>query len=213
MIQPTRTNLLLLRERARSVSNSIEILRAKRRALIVEFLRSTMPFLKSRREIKDTYGRAIEELSLSLGLGGRDAVDSIAASAGPEPAVEITEGRVWGLRYRDVELRETPLKPPGERPYDWRGSTHHMEECIHLYEKLVDSVIKVAAFESKLKRLAEEITRTTRRTRVLEERILPGLRADIKAVTQFIGEREREAYYRLKHVKAARERKRAGAGG
>lgn len=207
MIQPTRTNLLILRDRARSVSNSIEILRTKRQALIVEFLRSTMPFLRSRREIRDTYGRAIEELSLSLGHGGRKAVESIAVSAGQEPSVEITEGSIWGLKYKDVVLHETPVRSPEERQYDWRGSTHHMEECIHLYEKLVDSVIKVAAFESKLKRLAVEITKTTRRTRVLEERILPRLRQDIKAITQFIEEREREAYYRLKRVKVSRGRR------
>ncbi len=206
MIQPTRTNLLILRDRARSVSNSIEILRTKRQALIVEFLRSTKPFLRSRREISDAYGRAVEELSMSLGLGGRDFVESVASSTLKEPSVEITEGRIWGLRYKDVELHETPVKPPTERHYDWRGSTHHMEECIHLFEKIVDSVVKVAAFESKLKRLSEEITKTTRRTRVLEERILPRLRRDIKAITQYIEERDREAYYRLKKVKASRSR-------
>ncbi|MEJ2314863.1 MAG: V-type ATP synthase subunit D [Nitrospirota bacterium] len=208
MIQPTRTNLLMLRDRARSVSNSIEILKTKRQALIKEFLGSTRPFLRSREEIRDDYGRAIEELALSLGHEGRGAVESIATSAGEGSSVEITEGSVWGLKYKDVVLRQSPLRSPEERHYDWRASTHHMEECIYLYEKLVDSVIKVAAFESKLKRLSEEITKTTRRTRVLEERVLPRLRRDIKAITQFIEEREREAYYRLKRVKASRGGKR-----
>jgi V/A-type H+-transporting ATPase subunit D len=210
MIQPTRTNLLILRDRASSVSNGIEILKTKRQALIVEFLSSSRPFLRSRREIKDSYGRAIEELSLSLGNEGRRAVESIAASAGKEPSVEIAEGSIWGLKFKDVVLHESPVKSPEERHYDWRASTHHMEECIHLYERLVDAVIKVAAFESKLKRLAEEITKTTRRTRVLEERILPRLRRDIKAITQFIDERDRESYYRLKRVKASRGRQAKG---
>lgn len=208
MIQPTRTNLILLKDRAGSVSNSIEILRSKRQALIVEFLRSSRPFLRSRKEIKDTYGRALEELALSLGHEGRAAVESIAVSTEKEPSVDITEGSVWGLKYKDVELREPPVKSPPERTYDWRASTHHLEECIYLFEKLVDAVIKVAAFESKLKRLAAEITKTTRRTRVLEERLLPRLRQDIRAITQYIEEREREAYYRLKRVKRAKGRTR-----
>jgi len=204
MIQPTRTNLLFLRDRERSVSNSIEILRTKRQALIVEFLRSTQPFLRSRREIKGMYGRALEELSLSLGHEGRESVGSIAASTEGEPLVEMTDGSIWGLKYRDVELRESSVKTPEKRHYDWRASTQHLEECINLFENVVDAVIKVAAFESKLKRLAEEIKKTTRRHRVLEERILPRLKLDIKAITQFIEEREREAYYRLKRVKASR---------
>ena len=43
----------------------------------------------------------------------------------------------------------------------------------------------------------------TRRTRVLEERVLPTLRAQVRAITQYIGEREREAYFRLKKFKDA----------
>jgi V/A-type H+-transporting ATPase subunit D len=189
---PTRTNLLFLKDRARSVSNSIDILRTKRQALIMEFLRSTRPFLKSRREIKEMYRRALEELALSIGHQGRQSVESIAMSAEKEPAIEITEDSIWGLKYKDVEIHETPLKAP------------HLEECIHLFEKLVDAVIKVATFESKLKRLAAEIRKTTRRMRVLEDRVLPRLRHDIKAITQHISEREREAYYRLKRVKVSR---------
>jgi V/A-type H+-transporting ATPase subunit D len=44
----------------------------------------------------------------------------------------------------------------------------------------------------------------TRRVRVLEERVLPGLRADIKAIARHIGEREREAHFRLKRFKNSR---------
>ena len=205
---PTRTNLLFLKDRARSVSNSIDILSTKRQALIVEFLRSTRPFLKSRGEIKKMYGRGIEELALSLGQQGSRAVESIAISTEKEPAIEIIEDSIWGLKYKDVEIHETSLKSPGERRYDWRASTHHLEECIHLFEKLVDEVVKVAAYESKLKRLAAEIQKTTRRMRVLEERVLPRLGHDIKAITQHISEREREAYYRLKRVKVSRCRRR-----
>lgn len=208
---PTRTNLLFLKDRARAVSNSIDILKTKRQALIVEFLRSTQPFLKSRREIREMYGRALQELALSLGHQGKQAVESIALSTEKEPAIEITEGSIWGLKYKDVEIHETSLKVPEKRHYDWRASTHHLEECIHLFEKLVDAAIKVAAYESKIKRLAAEIQKTTRRMRVLEERVMPRLRQDIKAITQHISEREREAYYRLKRVKGIKGRKRGGA--
>jgi vacuolar-type H+-ATPase subunit D/Vma8 len=38
---------------------------------------------------------------------------------------------------------------------------------------------------------------------VLEERLLPGLAADIRATEQSVGEREREEYYRLKRFKTA----------
>jgi len=38
---------------------------------------------------------------------------------------------------------------------------------------------------------------------VLEERVLPELRYQIKTITQYIGERDRESYYRLKKFKSS----------
>ena len=43
--------------------------------------------------------------------------------------------------------------------------------------------------------------RLTRRIRVLEERITPDLHRDIHAMAQYLAERERETYFRLKRFK------------
>jgi V/A-type H+-transporting ATPase subunit D len=201
MIHPTRTNLLLIREKAVSVNNSIGILRARRQALIREFLSTTLPFLRTREEIRKSYGRALGELALSLGHEGREGMESLAMVTKRDMGVEIRERSIWGLRYRDVEMPESPRRAPGERDYDYLGTTPHLEECIELFEKLVESMIEVATFESKMRRLGEEILKTTRRIRVLEERILPELRKQIRTIAQYIGERERETYYRLKRFK------------
>jgi V/A-type H+-transporting ATPase subunit D len=52
MIHPTRTNLLLLKEKSASIENSISILTARRQALIREFLDTSLPFMRSREEGK-----------------------------------------------------------------------------------------------------------------------------------------------------------------
>ena len=62
-------------------------------------------------------------------------------------------------------------------------------------------MLHLAEYESKLKRLGDEILRTTRRIKVLEEMVFPTLKLQIKTITQYIGERERESFYRLKCVK------------
>ena len=204
MIHPTRTNLLLLKEKKQSVNNSVGILKARRQALIREFLATSVPFLRSREDIRKTYGKAIGELKLSLGHEGRGAVESIALVTKRELGVEMAERSIWGLRYRDVVMHESPVKTPEERNYDYRSTSPHLEESIFLFEKIVESMIEIATYESKLKRLGEEIVKSTRRIRVLEERVLPELTHQIKVISQYIGERERETYYRLKHFKNIR---------
>jgi len=204
MIHPTRTNLLLLKEKARSVSNSIGILKARRQALIREFLDATLPFLRSREDIRRIYGKALEELSLSLGHEGGRSIESITLSTDRDLMVDITEKSIWGLKYKDIIVHKTPVRAPDERGYDYLSTTPHLEECIYLFERIVGSMLDIATFESKLKRLGDEILKTTRRIRVLEERVLPNLKDQIKTITQYINEREREAYFRLKRFKEMR---------
>lgn len=201
IIHPTRTNLLFLKEKTLSVSNSIGILKARRQALIQEFLNTTLPFLRSRKDIRKTYGKAIEELTLSLGHEGENNIESITFVTERDFKVDIIENSIWGLKYKDIMVHETPVRNPGERGYDFLSTTPHLEECIYLFERLLESMLELAAFENKLKRLGDEILRTTRKIRVLEERVLPELKSQIKAITQHIDERERETYYRLKKFK------------
>jgi V/A-type H+-transporting ATPase subunit D len=121
-----------------------------------------------------------------------------------EIEVEIAEKSIMGLRYRDLTAHESALRSPAERGYDYLSTTPHLEESIHLFEMIVDSMREIASFDSKLKRLSADIQRIARRIRVLEERILPALQGQIKFIAQYIAEREREAYYRLKRFKEVR---------
>jgi V/A-type H+-transporting ATPase subunit D len=207
MIHPTRTNLLLLKEKSRSVSNSIGILKARKQVLIKEFLDTYRPFLRSREDIRNTYGNALRELALSLGHEGRDAIESITVTTARDFGIDVTEKSIWGLKYKDVVTHETPVREPDERGYDYLPTTPHLEECIYHFEKLLESMIENAEFESKLKRIGAEIVRTTRKIRVLEELVFPDIKRQIKTIIQFIAERERESYFRLKRFKEMRSKK------
>jgi V/A-type H+-transporting ATPase subunit D len=201
MIHPTRTNLLLLKDKRCSVENSIGILRARKQALIKEFLAASIPFLRSREDIRKAYGKALQELAMTLGREGIHSVESIVISTQRDFGIDVTEKSIWGLVYKDIMFHDTPVREPHERGYDEFSTTPHLEESISLFEKLLESMLNIAEFESKLKRLGDEILRTTRRIKVLEEMVLPGLRHTIKMIAQYIGERERESFYRLKKFK------------
>lgn len=203
IIHPTRTNLLLLKEKSKSISNSISILKARRQALIQEFLNTTAPFLRSREDIRKTYGKALDEMALSLGHEGKSGIESITFAVERDMGVDIIEKSIWGLKYKDIVVNKNPVRETDQRGYDFRSTTPHLEEVIYLFEKVLESMLEIAAFENKLKRLADEITRITRKIKVLEERVLIELKHQIKTITQYIGERDRESYYRLKKFKSS----------
>lgn len=203
IIHPTRTNLLLLKEKSKSISNSISILKARRQALIQEFLNTTVPFLRSREDIRKTYGKALDEMTLSLGHEGKSGIESITFAVERDMGVDIIEKSIWGLKYKDIVVNKNPVRETDQRGYDFCSTTPHLEEGIYLFERVLESMLEIAAFENKLKRLADEITRITRKIKVLEERVLIELKHQIKTITQYIGERDRESYYRLKKFKSS----------
>ena len=207
MIHPTRTNLLLLKEKSRSVLNSIGILKARKQALIKEFMATTLPFLRSREDIRTAYGKALRKRALAIGHEGRETIESIVAATEREFGIDVAEKSIWGLRYKDIAFHDAPVRDADKRGYDEFTVTPHLKEGAALFEKLLESMLQIARFESKLKRLSQEILRTTRRIKVLEEMIMPGLGLQIKTITQYIGERERESFYRMKRVKTMLQRK------
>jgi V/A-type H+-transporting ATPase subunit D len=201
MIHHTRTNLLLLKDKARSVVNSIGILKARKQALIREFLATTLPFLRSREDIRASYGKALQELVFTLGREGREILESVVAVTERDFGIEVHEKSIWGLRYKDIAFHDAAVREAHRRGYDEYFATAHLEEGATLFEKLLDAMLLIAEYEGKLKRLGNEIVRTTRRIKVLEEMVYPALKHQIRTIAQYISEREREAFYRLKRVK------------
>ncbi len=201
MIHPNRTYLLQQKEKRQAVENSLNILKARRQALIAEFLASARPFLLSRREISTEYRRALEELQLSLAREGRTGVASIAAVSDQEVGVKIEPRNILGVRYKEATITSSISREADQRHYDIGMTSPHLEEAIARFETVAESMLKVAAYESKLKKLSRDIRQLSRKSRVLEQRVLPSLGRNLKMASQYISEREREDYYRLKKFK------------
>jgi len=201
MIAATRTHLLQLRERHQAVVNCTAILKGRRQALIKEFLALSQPLLRSREELRARYSAALSELWRVAALEGEAAIASLAALPRPPLLVQIREGNLLGLRYREVAAPESAVRSPSERGYDYLAATEHLDAAFFHFEELVDELCELARYEGKFRRLAEELVRLTRRVRVLENRVLPGLQTEIRAIVQYLAERDRESFYRLKSFK------------
>ncbi|MHB8788887.1 MAG: V-type ATP synthase subunit D [Desulfobulbaceae bacterium] len=201
MIHPNRTYLLQLKQKRATVAGSLSILKARRQALLFEFLASVRPFLRSRRQLKGLYTQALAELRQARGAEGEDAVSSIALVNTREDQLVIEKKNILGVSYYDVVMPGGIRRAVDGRHYDFTASSPHLEEAADRMETVVEAMLSLAAFEIKVRRLGEEILRVSRRSRVLEERVLPDLAAKIKCTDQYIGEREREEYFRLKRFK------------
>lgn len=211
MIHPTRSNLLLLKDKVVSVTGSIDILVSRRQALIMELLQSSTPYLESRKKLRLLYGEAIAHLQTAAAGMGEERLQGLSLSARRDLMITIRAKSLWGLPYKDITAADSAVRRIGERGCDYRTTAAAMEEAAHAFERIIDDLLALAEFDNKIQRLGREIRKTTRRMRVLEEKVLPQLQSGIRAISHQIAERERESHYRLKEFKRHRARQRDGS--
>jgi len=66
---------------------------------------------------------------------------------------------------------------------------------------LSQALLRVANTESRLRRIGEEIKKTSRRVNALEQAVIPGIQSQIYYIQQVLDQQEQEDIFRLKRIK------------
>jgi V/A-type H+/Na+-transporting ATPase subunit D len=75
------------------------------------------------------------------------------------------------------------------------------------FEEVVAAVLEVASTEITLRKIGEEIKKTTRRVNALEQVVIPRIRGEIRYIRDVLEQRAREDVFRLKRIKKKLEAK------
>ena len=94
------------------------------------------------------------------------------------------------------------------RGYSLAATTPRIDVAAASFERQLDLLLDVAASELSLRRLAGEISRTTRRVNALEHVVVPRLEQERDAIAIVLAERELEDRIRLRRARAAGRRRR-----
>ena len=197
---PTRTELLTRRAQIRLALQGVDLLKGKREALVREFISELKRFMTEREAMSRTLSAAVQSLMRCLALDGREAVASVALAARRAVEVELEEKNIWGIRVSQASS-DYHARPAGGHRYSAIGASARIEDATERFEEALESLIKVAPLDRKMRRLAEEIRKTTRRVNALEQRLLPALQAEVDYIRAVLDQREREDIFRLKRLK------------
>jgi V/A-type H+-transporting ATPase subunit D len=197
---PTRTELLTRRAQIRLALQGIDLLKGKREALVREFISELKGFMAERQTMSRTLSAAVQSLMRCLALDGREAVASVALAARRAVEVELEEKNIWGIRVSQASS-DYHARPAGGHRYSAIGASARIEDATERFEEALESLIKVAPLDRKMRRLAEEIRKTTRRVNALEQRLLPALQTEVDYIRAVLDQREREDIFRLKRLK------------
>lgn len=202
-VSPTRTELLTRRAQIRLAQQGAELLRGKREALVREFLAGLRRYTAERAAMRRSLASAAQALMRALAMDGREALASVGLAARRAVEVELEEQNIWGIRVVDVRSGYR-ARPDGGHRYTAIGASARIEDTAERFEAALEQIIKVAPLERKMRRLADEIRKTTRRVNALEQRLLPALNEQVGYIRGVLDQREREDTFRLKRLKKKR---------
>jgi len=200
---PTRMALLAKRAQIRLAEQGRDLLISKRAALLKELQALAARVLAGSERLDQIAATARRSLVEAEALDGPEAVRAAALATRRSLTLQAQTVSIMGVRLPDIVI------PPVNRAllargYGLTGATPRIDAAAEAFEALLDLGLRLAAQEVKLRRLSQEIRVTTRRINVLDQEVIPRLRAERDAIEAVLAERERETIFRLKRLVAAR---------
>ncbi len=199
-VPPTRMGLLNTRARRGIAVKGTGLLRSKREALASDLFRLMPALVAERERLEESLRIASKALTLARALDGEETLVSLALAGAREIPVEIERQKVWGIPTPEV------TGPRLLRSRDARGASPHSfnlgsAEAARAHEEALEILLRICSREIRLRRLGEEIQKTSRRINALEQFLIPRLDGEISRIELALAEREREDRSRLKHLK------------
>ncbi len=207
-IAPTRSNLLQRRDQLKLAIRGADLLKRKRDALIGEFFALVKTSLAARKAMTKASQEAYLSLFLANAWDGPEAVKSLALAGGSQLDVEIQVENLFGVKVPQVQ---PPRFEDGELPFSPVGAGGRTLDSAAQFRQLTEAIIHVAATETRLRRIGEEIKKTSRRVNALEQLVIPNIGRQIKDIRSVLDQRALEEVTVLKRIKSKLEAKQARA--
>jgi V/A-type H+/Na+-transporting ATPase subunit D len=197
----TRSELLARRARIRLAVQGGGLLKERRGALIKEFDRLGASVLESIGLLDREIAGAGQLLGIAIADDGREPLDSAAFAAEEGIEVAIHTRSVAGVPIVEIEKGEVERARTG-RGYSLVATSARIDAVAERFESVLDRLLDVVALELSVRRLADEIARTTRRMNALEHVVVPRLEAERARISLVLEERELEDRVRLRRMRA-----------
>ena len=203
-VSATRSELLARRARIALAVQGRDLLKEKRSALLVEFSRLGVSVLEAMKALERSAGAAGRRLGDAFAAYGPEPVHSAALAADGDVELTLRTRSVAGVAIVEIE-KEAVARPLTGRGYSLAATAAGIDAAAESFEAVLDGLLEVAALELSLRRLALEISRTTRRVNALEHVVVPRLEAERASIALVLEERDLEGRVRLLRARSKAE--------
>ena len=203
-VNPTRMELLKLKDRVNLATKGHKLLKEKRDALIMEFFNILDRAKGVREKVEEKLSESFADLMVAQTTMGDFAVRKAAMSVQESLDIDVDTRSVMGVNVPVIEYNDIK-KSLIERGYGLADTSAKLDEASKGFEEVIELILELSEVEMTVKLLAGEIESTKRRVNALEHIIIPRLQNTVKYIEMRLEEMERENFVRLKMIKQTME--------
>lgn len=198
---PTKGNLILAKNSLALSRQGYDLMDKKRNILIRELMDLIAEATDIQEEIDSTFTsayRALQKANIQMGI---HQVEQISLAVPVENSIQIKRRSVMGTEIPKVEYEQSEQKPA----YSFYGTKMSLDEACQQFGRVKELTIRLAEIENSAYRLAYNIKKTQKRANALSNITIPRYERLAKEIQEYLEEKEREEFTRLKVIKRNKE--------
>lgn len=199
---PTKGNLILAKNSLALAKQGYELMDKKRNILIRELMELIAEATDIQEEIDTTFSEAYAALQKANIQMGIHEVEQIALSVPVEDGIAVKRRSVMGTEIPKVEYEKKERRPA----YSFYHTKMSLDEASQQFERVKELTIRLVEVENSAYRLAYNIQKTQKRANALSNITIPKYENRVREIQEYLEEKEREEFTRLKVIKRNRKR-------
>ena len=196
-VNPTRMELLKLRERYIIAKKGHKLLKDKLEGLMRNFLDIARTYMEKRRTLNERFIALQRDYSMAVAENSSEEIDALLMGSSYKLTINAEEKSLMNVRYPvfSVEGKGIPFA------YPFTLTNALLDKSFMELKGIITEIIELAYIEQELYLVANEISKTRRRVNALEYIMIPDLEDAIKYITNKLEEMDRENIARLLKMK------------
>jgi V/A-type H+-transporting ATPase subunit D len=195
---PTKGNLLALKKKLSLAQLGYELLDRKRNIMLREMLNMAKNAADLQLELNISFKEAYDKLrDANITVGQTRLIEAANSVKFKTDDITVRSRNVMGVDIAEV----VPIDFNAELSYGFNNTDFHVDLVYIAFNKVKMLMIRQTVIENNVFRLAYAIKQSQKRANALKNIVIPTLKEQIKYITSYLEEKERDEFALQKLIK------------
>ncbi|MCG8571852.1 MAG: V-type ATP synthase subunit D [Spirochaetes bacterium] len=200
-IPPTKSNFLKLKQTSSIAQEGYQLLDQKREILVMELMSYLERIKAVEKELYHLFHLAYQSLKKTFCSIGHEEATKRVRFINYDYPVRKRMTKILGIQMPSIEVDTKKIS----LQYSFLNTNATVDETTSCFLNLIGIICEMAEMRAIVWRLSQEVKKIQRRVNALEKIVIPNTEETLKYIEDTLEEREREALFISKMLKAKLE--------